>query len=215
MCDSRFIVSDYYLYACGGHLTRGTTVCTNTHRVSRKLVEERCLAALRNDLMTPEAMTLFVKETTRLLAAHTREQQPEVARLRRQLATVEAEIANILKAIRQGITTLSTKQELELAEAERTQLQAAITSRTTKADQVATLLPRATERYHALVNNLGGLSQRHMTQAREQIRELVGEIRLVPTKDGSLEAVLTGRYAGVLKLVGLNNMVAGEGFEPS
>ena len=48
--------------------------------------------------------------------------------------------------------------------------------------------------------------------------ELVGEIRLVPTADGYLEAVLTGRYEGLLKLaVGtkLNNLVAGEGFEPS
>lgn len=49
-------------------------------------------------------------------------------------------------------------------------------------------------------------------QAREQIRELVGEIRLVPTADGYLEAVLTWCYEGVLKLaVGakLNNFVAG------
>ena len=57
-----------------------------------------------------------------------------------------------------------------------------------------------------------------MAQSREQIRELVGEIRLVPTGDDSLDAVLTGRYEGVLKLAvgsGLNNVVAGEGFEPS
>ena len=62
------------------------------------------------------------------------------------------------------------------------------------------------------------LSKKHVAQAREQIRELVGEIRLVPMADGYLEAVLTGRYEGLLKLpVGnkLNNLVAGEGFEPS
>ena len=66
-----------------------------------------------------------------------------------------------------------------------------------------------------VVNDLGSLAKAHMAQAREQIRELVGEIRLAPTADGYLEAVLTGRYEGLLKLaVGtkLNNMVAGERF---
>jgi hypothetical protein len=35
-----------------------------------------------------------------------------------------------------------------------------------------------------------------MAQAKEEIRKLIGEIRLVPTADGYLEAVLTGLYAG-------------------
>lgn len=51
-CDSNFVLSDYYRYACGGHLNRGASVCKNNLRVSRKLVEERCLAALRDDLLT-------------------------------------------------------------------------------------------------------------------------------------------------------------------
>lgn len=46
----------------------------------------------------------------------------------------------------------------------------------------------------------------------EQIRELVGEIRLAPTAKSYLKAVLAGPYEGVLKLaVGtkLNNLFAG------
>ncbi|MGH9695854.1 MAG: hypothetical protein ACRD5Z_17005, partial [Bryobacteraceae bacterium] len=65
------------------------------------------------------------------------------------------------------------------------------------------LLPRASERYRALVNNLEGLSQRHVAQAREQVCELVGEIRLVPTKDGSLEAVLTGPLCWNVEISGV------------
>ena len=48
--------------------------------------------------------------------------------------------------------------------------------------------------------------------ARGQLRELIGEIRLVPKAEGYLEAVLNGRCEGVLKLaVGtkLNFLVAG------
>ena len=76
----------------------------------------------------------------------------------------------------------------------------ALTTPIEKADKVAALLPRDAERYRALVNGLGTLSEQHVAKAREQIRELVGEIRLAPTKDGYLEAVLTGRFEGVLKL---------------
>jgi hypothetical protein len=37
-----------------------------------------------------------------------------------------------------------------------------------------------------VVNDLGSLAKAHMAQAREQIRELIGEVRLVPTADGYL-----------------------------
>jgi ribosomal protein L17 len=87
--------------------------------------------------------------------------------------------------------------ELEQAEAERANLLDGIKTRTTKANKVATLLPRAAERYQAVVNDLACLSKRHVAQAREQIRKLVGEIRLAPTADCYLEAVLTGRMKGV------------------
>ena len=108
--------------------------------------------------------------------------------------------------------------ELERSESERTRLEEAIRIGTAKADKVVMLLPRARERYEMLVQDLGNLSRRHVAQAREQVRELVGEIRLVPNAGGYLEAEMTGIYAGLAKLaIGakLNNLVAGEGFEPS
>jgi hypothetical protein len=77
---------------------------------------------------------------------------------------------------------------------------------------------RAAERYRALVQDLGALAQKHIAQTRELIRKLVGEIRLAPTTDGYLEAVMPAPSEGALKLViggKLNNLVAGEGIEPS
>lgn len=77
---------------------------------------------------------------------------------------------------------------------------------------------RAADRYRALVANLAEVTLPRVAEARQQIKELVGEIKLVPTAEGYLEAQLTGSYSGLVKLaVGtkLNNLVAGEGFEPS
>ena len=216
-CGANFVVADYYRYACGGHLNRGASVCKNDHRVSRKLVEERCLAGLKDKLLTPEAVERIIQKATRLLAARNRERQPELERTQRQLAKVEGEITNIMQAIKAGILTPSTKGALEQAEAEKRRLQEAVEKRETKANKVTTLLPGAQERIRAVVNDLAGLSRKHVAQAREQLRELIGEIRLVPTADGYLEAVLNGRFEGVLKLaVGgkLNFLVAGRGFEP-
>lgn len=46
------------------------------------------------------------------------------------------------------------------------------------------------------------LSAKHLPQAREQIRTLVGEIWLTPTPEGHLTATLTGLYDGLVKLLG-------------
>ncbi len=101
-----------------------------------------------------------------------------------------------MRTILQGIVTEATKHELEKAKAERTRLQAAIKSRTTKPYKVATFLPRPKEWVEAIMRNLAETKERNVAQAREQLRDLLGQIRLAPTADGYLEAVLTGDMKG-------------------
>jgi hypothetical protein len=75
-------------------------------------------------------------------------------------------------AIKAGASfSQSIKAELEKAEAERTRLQ-----RTTEEvpDTVVTMLPRAKERYRAQLEGIGTLSTKHLPQAREQVRTLLG-----------------------------------------
>lgn len=194
VCESNFVMMDYYRYGCAGHKDRGPTVCHNSLRVSRTLAEEKILAGIRQDLFTPEGLDLFIKETTRLMTERRKERQPDPTRL----AEVEAEIANIMAAIKAGILTPTTKLELEKAEAERARLQRTIAE---EPDGVITMLPRAKERYQALIERIGELSTKHLPQAREQVRALVGDIRLRPTPEGHLEATLTGRYEGLVKLL--------------
>ena len=56
--------------------------------------------------------------------------------------------------------------------------------------------------YQKLIEGIGGLSAKHLPQAREQVRALVGDLWLTPTKASYLEATLTGRYEGLVKLLG-------------
>ena len=63
------------------------------------------------------------------------------------------------------------------------------------------VLPRARERYREIIEGIGALSAKHLPQAREQVRALIGEIWLKPTKEGHLVATLTGHYEGLVKLL--------------
>ncbi|TKB77279.1 MAG: recombinase family protein [Nitrospira sp.] len=194
VCESNFVMQSYYQYGCAGHKDRGPTVCHNNLRVSRSLAEEKILASLKRDLFTQEGLDLFIKESTRLLTERRRERKPDPS----QLLKVEKEIANITKAIKAGILTPTTKSELEKAEAERARLQRASEE---TSDAIITMLPRAKERYQALIDKIGERSLKHLPQAREQVRALVGEIWLKPSPEGHLEATLTGRYDGLVMLL--------------
>ena len=135
---------------------------------------------------SPEGLDFFVKEVSRLLAARSRQRQPQREQAQHRLIEGEKELANITKAIKAGIFTTTTKIALVNAEAERTGLQEAITANETTVDKVVTLLPSAKERYWDLIEGLGTLSAKHLPQAREQVRALVGEIPLTPTNAGYL-----------------------------
>jgi len=167
----------------------------------RKVAEQKLLAGIQRDLFTAEGLDLFIKESTKLLTEQRRLRQPERERSQLRLNEVEGEIENIMTAIKAGILTATTKAELEKAESERTRLQQSVETATARADKVVTMLPRAKERYRDLIEGIGALSATHLPQAREQIRALVGEIRLTPTKAGYLEATLTGHYEGLVKLL--------------
>ncbi len=171
-------MADTYRYGCAGALNR--RAYSNTLRVRRDLVEARCLDGLRRELFTPERFALFVKEMTRLLAERKRQQGPDLGRVHKDLATVESEIAHLLNAIKQGIFTASTKAELERLEASRDRLRARLENGAQQFDKVVNLLPRARERYEAVVNILANVPLRHIDPMREQIRNLVGEITLRP-----------------------------------
>jgi hypothetical protein len=190
VCGANFVKADYYRYVCASHLNRQT--CPNALRVPQRVAEVRLLAGIKQDLFCKDGLAVFIKETTRLLAERTRQRRPELERLRRRLAEVERELANIMTAIKKGCLTVTTKGELEKAERERVRLEEAIKTNAVTVDKVATLLPRAAERYAALVQDLGPLSLTHMAQARERIRTLVGAIKLMPTatlKRSSWEAM--------------------------
>lgn len=213
-CGGNFVMINQTQYGCSVRKDRGETVCNNTIKVSRKVVEDRLLEGVKTELFTPEALELFIKETQRLLTEHQRKKTGAKDGQRKRLELVEKEISNIMAAIKAGILTPSTKSELERAEAEKRDIERALTHNS-GGGKVVSFLPRAEDIYKRLINDLGKSLQTDVVRARTQLRMLLGdEIRLIP-QEGYLEAEIRGDYAGLLSIVAPKiNVAGGPGFEP-
>ncbi len=90
-----------------------------------------------------------------------------------------------MKAIKAGILTVSTKAELEKAEAERGRLLSQLQASTAKADNLTTMLPNLKERFKTLVGNLAATPHDHVAKAREALksRDYEGLLRLAIGKN--------------------------------
>jgi DNA invertase Pin-like site-specific DNA recombinase len=227
VCGGSYAIMARDTYGCATRQNRGAMACDNRFTVSRKLAETRILAGIKRDLFRPEAVALFREEVSRLLRKERARSRPDRSKTEGRIATLEAEIGRMVDAIRAGVFSETLKAELQSAETERARLKGDLRANHAGAAKVVDILPRALERYERLVGNLESVAMADVAHAREQIRALTGgEIKLVPTPDGHLEAELTGDYGGVLRLAGTAdhnplrtndeiNLVAGAGFEPA
>ena len=209
-CGHKFIIVDPRHYGCSGWQYRGQSVCSNTIKVSRAIVESVLLAAIQRDLFTEEGLMVFRQEVARLLAERRRTRIPEWEQLHAKLAEV------IMKAIKAGILTVSTKADLDKAEAERGRLLSQLQAPTAKADNMPTMLPNLKDRFKTLVGNLAATSHDHVAKPREALKVLLGKtIALHPCVDDAgryLTAEVTGDYEGLLRLaIGKNKAGGGQG----
>lgn len=218
-CGANFTIWGSTSYACAGNVHRGDTVCSNRLRVPRRIVEERLVEAINEDLFSDEAVDLLIKETSRHLKQMQEERTPESEAAQQRLEEAERTINNLMTAIKAGIITPTTKAELEQAEAEQARAKVALQTCAVPTDNLIALLPRAAGQYRALLKNLRDTLQRDSAQARQCLKTLVGDIRLLP-QGKVLFAELQRSVDGLISLAArggpLNiRLVAGVGFEPT
>ena len=218
-CGAAYTVYSTTSYACATNINRGDAACANRLRIPRKLLEGSLLTIIQKELLSEEAIDVFIRETSLALTERESIPQAEQEAHIRKVEKAEKEIANIMKAIQAGIITPTTKDMLQKAEAEHEQAKRELAANTQAANAITTVLPNMAERYRAMVCSLGKTLYADVGQARECLKALMGQIRLLPTPNGCLEAELRHNTEGFIKLA-LGDalkvrMVAGAGFEPA
>lgn len=116
-------------------------------------------------------------------------------------AQAERERDNIMRAIRQGIITETTKAEMHRAEAAVRAARADLDAM--RQYQPAQVLPRARERWRSIVAHLDDAA-RDIPTAREALQALIGGRVTLHEKAGEVFATIAGSDVQI-------NMVAGAG----
>ena len=202
-CGAKLIVCDYYRYGCSANKDRGDTVCPDKGRYRRDLLEHALLEGVKRDLLSPAAWEAFQVE----LRAQLKAARPDPAQARKELAKAREEAANILAAIKMGIVTSTTKAALEASEARQAQAQAELA--VIEQFEPAQMLPRAKEIYQQMVDSLENIDD--VAAAREALRALLGEVRIVREGEETYAETTNAGLAGVCSIT----VVAGAGFEPT
>ncbi len=212
-CGSNFVMANATSYRCGSYTNGGKSACGNSLLVSRTLAESKLLAGIKAELMQPEYLEEF-KRTVREKLAKQRDTTSanQLARTKR-LAELEQQIANMTDAIAAGLLSPALKSKLQAAEAEREQLRGARNEQALA--KVADLLPHLTDSYRELVEDLENVPPRQVAKARASLKQLLGDVRLVPENDGLIAEISLDSHRLWSKITGVNNMVAGVGFEPT
>jgi hypothetical protein len=134
----------------------------------------------------PTRRLTFYQETTAILKGRKSQQDPERALHQLSIGQAEREIANIMKAIKAGIVTPTTKLELERAETDLNEAKTALEEAAGISELLTTVLPDAGGCYRALVKKLGETLYTDVPHARQCLKAALGLVRLVPSAAGGL-----------------------------
>jgi hypothetical protein len=153
-------------YGCSRHKDRGPTVCANDVPVRRDVIEKILLAELRVQLRQPSSEAELQAEVRALLAEHQRAAGGDAEAIRRRLQTLQGEITRLVDAVAATGITGTLAARLRVAEAEREELEARLSSAQTPA---RVTIEDVLARYRRLVTQL------HRVLAEEE--DVPGRVR--------------------------------------
>lgn len=173
ICGSKLIVAggSQHRYVCGAFHAGGEHACANRASFPRAIAEQKILAPVIEDMLSPEAISIGV----RMMAEERKAAEAPIARESEEVRTLE-------RLVREGVLTREVAAPA-LAEARRK-----------VRPQVVTDLPwPSPQAWKAAAEGLREILQgEDVTAARSALRELVGVIPCTPA-DGYVVAALTAR----------------------
>jgi site-specific DNA recombinase len=204
-CGAALVIIDRYRYGCSARKERGTTVCSSQVRVARRALEAAALAGVRCLLESDSSWQAAQRAVTDELKRCT----PDQDAMKAKLASAERVHANLMRAIREGIITPSTKSELLAAEAAVDE--ARRTYDALAKMKAATIIPRLREIWQRAIATLGDRPD-EIPAARECLRDVIGDNAVVRNENGETWIEVSPSASADKSQLAL---VAGAGFEPA
>ena len=228
VCGSNYSKNGKYRSACHAATEKGSSACTNRLTVRIDELEERVLAAVRDDMMQPEAVAVFVAEYIRERNRLSMQRDASRAEHDAELRAVTAGFERLKAAILNGVDASLFAAELNRMGRRKAELEAEMAA---SAEEAAPALrhPRLAQVCRGKVEGLLQAFQAEgaRSEAQEIIRSLIDPVVMTP-KDGELHAEVKGDLATMLVLASETKktpkadasevqqvkLVAGTGFEP-
>ncbi len=226
VCGSGWIKIRKGFWGCAGAKNGGG--CSNTRIISDERYESRVLAGLKERLLDPEAVALFVREYHEENARRDRNEGHFRRKLERRIAQATRRIGRLVEAIASGANGFDEVREtLTEARAEREELREELAS--IEGERVIAFHPAIAEDYRRSVAALSlTLAAPDTPEAREEaiprIRALIDSITLMPAVTGrGVDIEIGGRLATMVELAtgrslgerGRLTMERVKGIEPS
>lgn len=228
-CGGNFIVTGKDRFSCSTRRRQGTCSCKVS--ISRRSIDDRVLAGLKERLVTPELVATFVKEFQSEFKRRQTEVEGNLVRIRKRIAEIDRKLKAMIAAIEDGFYQAEMKSRV--AELTSEKLRLVEQSADTASENQLVIHPRLHELYARKVRELEKmLSGDNATAARELIRSMIKKVTIT-SDDGpdGFSAILHGELAAILgasagansskrQLPGFGmpgsqpSVVAGRGFEP-
>ena len=161
---------------CATHREKGT--CDNRRTPNRAAVENIVLEALRDELLTPEAVARYIRTYHQAENSRRKALASQRAPLHKRLAQTKGAIDRIVSAIERGVSTDVMEARLLELDRERRDIEAALTEMD-EAPKVVTVHPGAAEKYGELIAELKETLEDLDLQNSQAQRRLVEAVRAV------------------------------------
>ena len=214
-CGAAFTAINPKRYGCSAHRDRGAAVCGSAVTVSREVLDKRLLAEVRENLLSPEALTLLQRDVAAVLADMRREVAGDEATAPRQLKVLDAEIGRLVEAVATMGISPALQQRLRAAEVERERLAHLIDQAGAGPIQV---IEDVLARYRRQVLELQRVLEEDADcdRTRALLADMLGPVLIGRDADtGETWAEIEKPAERLMLLNGSPKVVAGAGFEPT
>ena len=227
-CGSAYSAQGANRLACSGYREKGPSYCGNRRHVSRPEVEARVLTALRERMLSPEAVSAYVAAYHRQWEIMTAQEREDRRPAERRLGEVTRTIGRAVDAILGGAGDVSALTDrLRDLEAEKTALEQSLAAIDARGPSPIQMHPRAGDHYRARVENLQQLAAEPGAASDidqrliAEVRDLIDRIDIEPEsyeKRAPYKVTLHGDLARLLTpdtgFQSGGRLVAGGGLEP-